>query len=47
MNTAINNMTDTARGLWGNFFGKIVIVSLTLGWVPFYLLTEAHAALLK
>tara|TARA_R110000803_G_scaffold20201_2_gene52213 strand:- start:18 stop:149 length:132 start_codon:yes stop_codon:yes gene_type:complete len=41
----MSNLTNTARDIWQSFFGKVIVISVCAGWVPFFLLSKAHAAL--
>lgn len=38
-------ITSTIRDAWDNLLIRVAIIGLAVGWVPFYLLTQAHAAL--
>lgn len=39
--TALN----TVRDAWDSLLGRILIIGLSAGWVPFYFLTRVHASL--
>lgn len=41
----METIADIIRDTWDNTIGRLLIVGGAIGWVPFYLLTEAHAAL--
>lgn len=41
METLKTAIADT----WDSFLGRIMIIGLAIGWVPFYFLTMAHSAL--
>lgn len=43
METIKNVITDC----WDSLLGRVAIIGLSVGWVPFVLLSEAHAALVK
>lgn len=43
----INALRNTIAEAWDSIWGRVVIIGFAAGWVPFYLLTEAHAALTK
>ena len=43
METIKNVITDC----WENLLGHVAIIGLSVGWVPFVLLSEAHATLVK
>lgn len=38
-------MADTIKDIWDSTLGRLALVAICAGWVPFYLLTAAHAAL--
>lgn len=40
--TALKNI---ASNTWDNLLGRAAILALSVGWVPFALLSMAHAAL--
>lgn len=41
----MNAIRNAVAGAWDSLLGRVMILGLALGWVPFYLLTMAHAAL--
>lgn len=38
-------MTNTIKDIWDSTVGRLAVICFAVGWVPFYLLTVAHAAL--
>ena len=45
MTNLINTAVEAASSTWDSLLGRVVILAGTLGWVPFFLLSKAHAAL--
>lgn len=43
----MNTIKNTIAEAWDSMLGRLCIIGIAAGWVPFYLLTEAHAALTK
>jgi len=43
----MNTITATLRDAWDSLLGRVILIGLAAGWVPFYLLSEAHAALTR
>lgn len=41
----MRHIFDTINATWENTYGRFLILGASFGFVPFYLLTEAHAAL--
>lgn len=41
----METITETVRNVWDSLAGRILILGLTLGWVPFALLAAARDAL--
>jgi hypothetical protein len=40
-------MTDTIRNIWDSTLGRLFVIGAAVGWVPFFMLSMAHAALTK
>lgn len=38
-------MIETLRNVWDSMLGRVVLLALSIGWVPFVLLSMATAAL--
>lgn len=36
---------NTAKETWDSFFGRVILLGLAFGWVPFFLLCKVQAAL--
>lgn len=43
----MESLKTTLSETWDSFLGRIFILGLAIGWVPFYLLTVAHNALVN
>lgn len=41
----METITNTITDFWESWTGKLLILGATFGAIPFYILTEAHAAL--
>lgn len=43
----MNTIKNTIADVWDSLLGRTLLIGCAVGWVPFYLLTMAHAALTK
>jgi len=43
--TILTNTVELIRNTWDSLLGRVALVAITIGWVPFFLLSKAHAAL--
>lgn len=43
--SGVETFKTTIADTWDSFLGRIIIIGLAIGWVPFYFLTMAHQAL--
>lgn len=41
----MNALRNAVAATWDSLLGRVLILGLAIGWVPFYFLTMAHAAL--
>ncbi len=43
----MKNITNTLSAAWDSFLGRVAILALAIGWMPYYFLSAAHAALVN
>ena len=43
--TILTNTVELARSIWDHTLGRLALIAVAAGWVPFYLLSAATAAL--
>ena len=44
-NTTFAIAIETLRNVWDSLLGRVALIGLAVGWVPFVLLSMAHSAL--
>lgn len=45
MTNLINTAVELAANTWDSLLGRVALAAVVVGWVPFYFLSLAHAAL--
>ncbi len=40
-------MKNVINNVWGSFLGRVAVLALAIGWMPYYFLSAAHAALVN
>lgn len=41
----ITRTTEALNGIWDHWAGRVAIIAISLGWLPYYLLVRSHEAL--
>ncbi len=40
-----NIITETIKDVWNSMLGRVILIGLAVGWVPFTILSLVHNAL--